>query len=126
MHAPDLIKHYRSATKNQSAIKTAAKDQSAIKTPYQSMEGEQSATKGKDLKGMQSTLQKHIECLTIFPASLSNNSLKTFLSNSSLPSNIPNMTSTPPSLAPTVSSASDISSVPNTSLTIAGTVNSTT
>ncbi len=56
VHTPDLVKHYQSAAKNQSAIKLTAKDQSAIKTPYQSTEREQSATKVKELKETQVTL----------------------------------------------------------------------
>src|SRR6266403_320800 len=87
VHAPDLVKRYHSAAKDQSAIRSAAVDQSAQQIiPYQSTKGEQSAIKTKCIKGRRSALEKHIECLTIFPASLSNNSLKTFLSNSSLPS----------------------------------------
>ncbi len=86
VHAPDLVKHYHSAAKDQSAIKSAAKDQSAPQTiPYQSIKQEQSAVETRGIKGEQSALKKCIECLTIFPASLSNNSLKTFLSNNSLP-----------------------------------------
>src|SRR6266436_4213816 len=73
VHTPDLVKHYHSAAKNQSAIHSTVKDQSAIKTPYQSMKGEQP----EELKGARSMLRKHIECLMIFPTSLSNNSLKT-------------------------------------------------
>ncbi len=105
---------------------SAAKAQSAIKTSYQSTRREQLATRTKGLKETQPTLQKPIECLTIFPTSPSNNSLKTFLLNSSLPSNIPNTTSTPLSLALTASSASGTSSALNMSSNIAGTVNSTT
>src|SRR6266436_5170528 len=73
VHAPDLVKHYHSTAKDQSAVHSAVKDQSAIKTPYQSMKGEQP----EELKGARSMLRKHIECLMIFPTSLSNNSLKT-------------------------------------------------
>src|SRR6266436_5267010 len=126
VHAPDLIKHYRSTAKNQSAIKTAAKDQSAIKTPYQSMEEKQSAAKEKELKGTRSTLQKCIEYPTISPTSLSNASLKTFLSNSSLPSNDPSTTLIPLNPVLTVSSASDTNSAPHISLSTAGTASSTT
>ncbi len=126
VHAPDLIKHYRSTAKNQSAIKTAAKDQSAIKTPYQSMEEKQSAAKEKELKGTWSTLQKCIEYPTISPTSLSNASLKTFLSNSSLPSNDPCTTLIPLNPVLTVSSASDTNSAPHISLSTAGTASSTT
>src|SRR6266436_2821469 len=106
VHAPDLVKCYQSAAKNQSAITSAAKDQSAIKIiPYQSIEREQSAIEVKGLKGTRSTLQKHIKCPTIFPAFQSNASLKTFLPNSSLPSNVP---------------------TPSTSTNTAGTASSTT
>src|SRR6266478_592860 len=127
VHAPDLLKRYHSAAKDQSAVRSAATDQSAPQiTPYQSTKEEQSAAKMSRIKGRQSTLEKHIECLTIFPASLSNNSLKTFLSNSSLPSNAPSTISTPLNLILTASSVSDISSVPNTSSNTAGTASSTT
>src|SRR6266436_7320116 len=96
VHAPDLLKRYHSTVKDQSAVRSAAANQSAPWiTPYQSTKEEQSAAKMSRIKGRQSTLEKHIECLTIFPASLSNNSLKTFLSNSSLPSNAPSTISTP-------------------------------
>src|SRR6266436_3343740 len=96
VHAPDLVKRYRPAAKDQSAIHSAAADQSAQQiVPYQSTKKEQSAIKMKDIKRGQSALEKHIECLTIFPASLSNNFLRTFLSNSSLPSNAPSTISTP-------------------------------
>ncbi len=91
VHAPDLIKSYHSAAKDQSAIQSAVKEQSATSmTPYQSAGKNQSAMRTRELKGAQPTLQKHIKCPTIFPTSLSNTSLKTFLLNSSLPSNIPN------------------------------------
>jgi len=44
VHAPNLIKHYHSAAKDQSAIHSAVKDQSDTQTiPYQSMKEEQSA-----------------------------------------------------------------------------------
>src|SRR6266436_3675674 len=93
VHAPDLVKYYHSAVKEQSAIRSAAQDQSApLVTPYQSIREEQSAAKMKEIKGEQSASRKHIECLTIFPASLSNNSLKTSLSNSSPLSNVPSTT----------------------------------
>ncbi len=73
VHAPDLLKRYHSAAKDQSAVRSAATDQSAPQiTPYQSTKEEQSAAKMSRIKGRQSTLEKHIECLTIFPASLSN------------------------------------------------------
>src|SRR6266403_665187 len=80
VHAPDLVKHYQSAAKHQSAIKM---------TSYQSAGEEQSATEMKELKGTRSTLKSYIECPTIFPASLLNASLKTSLLKSSLPSNAP-------------------------------------
>src|SRR6266403_1469975 len=127
VHAPDLVKHYHSAAKDQSAIHSAVKDQSAPRMiPYQSMKQEQSAIRTRRIKGEQSALEKCIECLTIFPASLSNNSLKTFLSNSSLPSNVPSTISTPLNPALIASSASDTSSVLSTSSNIAGIANSTT
>src|SRR6266436_7734072 len=71
VHAPDLVKHYRSAAKNQSAIHSAVTDQSAPqKTPYQSTRKEQSAVKVKGIKGGRSPLKKHIECLTVTAATL--------------------------------------------------------
>jgi len=76
VHAPDLVKHYYSASKNQSAIHSAVKDQSASQmTPYQSMEKGQSAIEMKRIKRERSALEKRIECLMIFPASLSNSSV---------------------------------------------------
>src|SRR6266436_4485148 len=57
VHAPDLVKHYQSAAKNQSAIKVS----------YQSMKRVQSAMGTRGLKETQSMLQKHIECPTISP-----------------------------------------------------------
>src|SRR6266478_5867495 len=127
VHAPDLLKHYHSTAKDQSAIRSAATDQSAHQiTPYQSAREEQSAIKTKEIKGKRSALEKHIECLTIFPASLSNNSLKTFLSNSLLPSNASSTISTPLNLVLTASFVSNTSSVPNTSSNIAGTASSIT
>src|SRR6266478_3076825 len=62
VHAPDLVKHYHSAAKNQSALHSAVKDQSAIHSavkdqsnlrtnPYQSMKEIQSATRTKRIKG---------------------------------------------------------------------------
>src|SRR6266403_3030514 len=83
VHAPILVKHYQSAARHQSAIKLMS---------YQPAGRKQSATKAKEIKGTRPTLQNYIECPTIFPASLSNTSLKTFLSNSSLPSNVPSTT----------------------------------
>src|SRR6266436_6018849 len=80
----------------------------------------------KTLKGEQSASEKHIECPTIFPASLSNASLRTSPSNNSLPSNVPSTTLIPLSLILTASSSSSISSVLRTSPNIAGTANSTT
>src|SRR6266478_991494 len=59
----------------------------------------------------------------IFPAFLSNAFLKTSLSKTSLPSNAPSTTSTPPNPAPIASSTSDTSSVPTTYQYIAGIVN---
>ncbi len=83
VHAPDLVKHYQSTAKHQSAIKV---------TSYQSAGEGQSAAETRELKGMQSMLKNYIECPTIFPASLLNTSLKTFLSKSSLPLNAPSTT----------------------------------
>src|SRR6266478_2264126 len=126
VHAPDLVKHYHSAAKDQSAVHSTVKDQSAPQTnPYQSMKEDQSATGMRSIKRKQSALKKCIKCLTIFPASLSNNSLRTFLSNSSLPSNVLSTISTPLNPALTVSSTSGTSSALSTSLNTAGTANST-
>ncbi len=60
----------------------------------------------------------------IFPTSLSNTSLKTFLSKSSLLSNAPSTTSTLLNPALLVSSISAINSIQNTSLTTAGSASS--
>ncbi len=111
VHAPDLIKLYQSTAKHQSAIRVM---------PYQSAGREQSMTKAKGLKGARSTLQKHIECPTIFPASLLNASLKIFLSKSLPLSNARNTTLTLLNPAPLVSSASAISLIQNTSPTTTG------
>src|SRR6266403_731265 len=86
----------------------------------------QSAAQEPCLKEEQSILQEHIECPMISPASLSNTSLKTFLLNSSLPSNAPSTTLIPLNPALTASSASGTSSTQSTSLSIAGTASSTT
>src|SRR6266403_1030653 len=127
VHAPDLVKHYHSTAKDQSAIHSAVLDQSAQQiSSYQSTKEEQSAIKTKRIKGGRSALEKHIECLTIFPTSLSNNSPKTSPSNNLLPSNAPSTTLIPLNLVLTASSGSVISSAPSTSLNTAGTVNSTT
>src|SRR6266404_313034 len=127
VHAPDLVKHYHSAAKDQSAVHSTVLDQSAQQiTSYQSTRREQSATKVRSIKGRQPALEKHIKCLTIFPTSPSNNSLKTFLSNNSLPSNVPSTTLTPLNLVLTASSASGISLAPSTSSNTAGTASSTT
>src|SRR6266403_124482 len=127
VHAPDLVKHYYSAAKDQSAVHSTVKDQSAPQiAPCQSVKGGQSATEMKSIKGKQSALEKCIECLTIFPASLSNNSLRTFLSNSSLPSNVLSTISTTLNPALIASSASDTSSVLSMSSNTAGTASSTT
>src|SRR6266403_235282 len=127
VHAPDLVKRYHSTAKDQSSARSAVKDQSAPSiAPYQSLIEEQSATGTKRIKEGRPALGKSIECLTIFPASLSNNSLKTFLSNSSLPSNVPSTISTPLNPVLTASSVSDISSAPRTSLNIAGIASLTT
>src|SRR6266404_3612802 len=127
VHAPDLLKHYHSAAKDQSAIHSAAADQSAHQIiPYQSTKEEQSAIKMRRIKGEQPALEKHIECLTIFPASLSNNSPRTSLSNNSLPSNAPSTTLIPLNLVLTASSVSDTSSTPSTSSNTVGIASSTT
>ncbi len=127
VHAPDLIKNYHSAVKDQSATHSAVKGQSAIKIiPYQSTEKHQSAVKAKELKGAQPTAQRHIECLTIFPASLSNNSQRTFPSTSLLPSNVPSTTLIPLSHVLTAFSDSGISSVLRTSPNTTGTASLTT
>src|SRR6266403_5287600 len=127
VHALDLVKYYHSAVKGQSAIRSAAHDQSSpLTTPYQSMKEEQSAAIMKEIKGRQPAPRKRIECLMIFPASPSNNSLKTFLSNNSLPLNVPSTISTPLNPVLTASSTSDTSLAPRTSPNTVGTVNSTT
>src|SRR6266478_10200946 len=127
VHAPDLLKHYHSAAKDQSAVRSAAADQSALQTiPYQSTKEEHPATRTKEIKGGRPALKKHIKCLTIFPASLSNNSPKTSLSNNSLPSNAPSTTLIPLSLVLTASSVSDTSSTPSTSSNTVGIASSTT
>ncbi len=120
VHTPQLIHHYQSTAPHQSSIK-----EGCVK-PYQSTGMNQSAATIRHLKEGQPTLQSHIECPMIFPASLSNTSLKTFLSNSSLPSNTSNTTLTPLSHTPLASSVSTISLAPNMSLTIGGIANSTT
>ncbi len=52
VHAPELVKHYHSAAKDQSAAHSAVKDQSAPPTvPYQSMKQEQSASEMGRIKG---------------------------------------------------------------------------
>src|SRR6266403_2592687 len=110
------MKHYQSAARHQSAIKLMS---------YQPTGKEQSATKTEGIKRAQPTLQSCIECPTIFPVSLSNASLKTFLSNSSLPSNAPSTTLIPLNPVLTVSSVFGTSSAPSMSLSIAGTASST-
>src|SRR6266403_1560691 len=99
VHAPELIKHYQSAGTHQSS---AAHPQSAIKMVHQS------APPQLHIKTLRTLPQLSIECPTIFPTSLSNAFQKTSPSKTSLPSNAPNTTSTPPNPAPTASSASAI------------------
>src|SRR6266478_4390040 len=126
VHAPDLVKHYHSAAKDQSAVHSAVKDQSDTQIiPYQSTREEQSATRTKELKGERSALRKRIECLMIFPASLSNAFQRTSLSTSSLPSNAPSMTLIPLNCVLTAFSDSGTSSVPRTLLNTVGTASST-
>src|SRR6266403_74998 len=114
VHAPDLIKHYQSAAIHQSS---AAHHQSAIRTIHQS------APSLPRIKTLGTTPQLSIECPAISPAFLSNAFQKTSPSKTSLPSNAPNTTSTPPNPALTVSFASATSSAPTTSQYIAGIVN---
>src|SRR6266436_3597460 len=127
VHAPNLLKHYHSAAKDRSAAHSTVTHQSAQQiNPYQSTKEEQSAVKMKRIKGGRSTLKKHIECLTISPTSLSNNSLRTSPSNNSLLSNVPSTTLIPLSLILTASSDSSTSSAPSTSLNTAGIASLTT
>src|SRR6266436_6299666 len=114
VHAPELVKHYQSAARHQSS---AAHLQSAIKRVPQS------ASPRTPIKTLRTSPQLSIECPTIFPVFLSNASQKTSPSKTSLPSNAPNTTSTPPNLAPIASSASATSSGPTTYQYIAGIVN---
>ncbi len=126
VHAPDLVKHYHSTAKDQSAIHSAVKDQSAPRMiPYQSMKQEQSAIRMRRIKGEQSALEKRIKCPTIFPASLSNAFQKTSLSTSSLPSNAPSTTLIPLNRVLTAFSDSGTSSVPRTSPNTVGSASST-
>src|SRR6266478_758861 len=103
VHAPELVKHYRSAATHQSS---AAHLQSAI------IKVHQSAPNRKHIKTLEKSPQLSIECPTIFPASLSNAFQKTSLSRTSPSSNAPSTTSTPPNPAPIVSSASGTNSEP--------------
>ncbi len=114
VHAPELIKHYQSAGVHQSS---AAHRQSAIRRKYQS------ASAKPHIKTLRASPQLSIECPTILPASPLKSSQKTSRSKTSLPSNAPNTTSTPPSPAPIASSASTISSEPTTYQYITGIVN---
>ncbi len=75
------------------------------------------------IKTLQALPQLSIECPTISPVFLSNTFQKTFPSKILLPSNVLNMTSTPPNPAPTASSASVTSSEPTTYQYITGIVN---
>src|SRR6266403_2249268 len=97
VHAPDLIKHYQSAGTHQSS---AAHLQSATRKMHQS------APLQTHIKTLRTSPQLSIECPTIFPASPSNAFQKTSLPKSTLHSNIPRTTSTPPNPALTASSAS--------------------
>src|SRR6266403_760730 len=106
VHAPELIKHYQSAGTHQSSV---AHPRSAIKKIHQS------APSQTHIKTFKTSPHLLIECPTIFPASLSNAFQKTSPSKTSLPSNAPSTTLTPPNPAPTASSASAISSEPTTS-----------
>ncbi len=127
VHAPDLVKHYHSAAKDQSAVHSAAKDQSAPRViPYQSMKEKQSATGMTGIKGGRLALKESIECLTIFPTSPSNNSQKTSLSNNSPLSNVPSTTLIPLNHVLTVFSGSDTSSALHMSPNTAGIASSTT
>ncbi len=114
VHAPDLIKHYQSAAIHQSS---KVHHQSAIRAMHQS------ALPLPRIKTLRTIPQLPIECPTIFPAFPSNASQKTSLLKTSLPSNAPNTTSTPPNHAPIASSASTISSGPTTYQYITGIVN---
>src|SRR6266478_5523037 len=114
VHAPELIKHYQSARAHQSST---ACHQSAIKIIHQS------APSSTHIKTSQTKPQLSIKCPTIFPAFLSNAFLKTSPLKILLPSNTPNMTSTPPNPGLTVSSASDTNLGPTTCQYITGIVN---
>ncbi len=110
VHAPELIKHYKSAAHHQSAAKSA----------------HQSATLPAGIRTLQLAPQSCIKCPMIFPASLSNASQKTSLSKNSPHSNIPNTTSTPPNPAHIAYSTSATSSTHPTYQYITGIVNSPT
>src|SRR6266403_5219079 len=114
VHAPEIIKHYQSAGRHQSS---AAQHQSAIKMIHQS------ASSQTHIRTPQAKPQLSIECPMIFPAFLSNAFPKTSLSKTSLPSNVPTTTSTPPNPAPTASSTSNTSTEPITYQYITGIVN---
>src|SRR6266446_3370112 len=83
----------------------------------------QSASSQTHIRTPQAKPQLSIECPMIFPAFLSNAFPKTSLSKTSLPSNVPSTTSTPPNPAPTASSTSDTNSGPTTYQYITGIVN---
>ncbi len=114
VHAPEIIKHYQSAGGHQSS---AAHLQSAIKKEHQS------APLYSHIKTLKTLPHLSIECPTIFLAFPSNAFQKISPFKTSLPSNAPNTTSTPPNRAPTASSASATSSAPTTYQYIAGIVN---
>src|SRR6266481_4538682 len=117
VHAPELIKHYQSAAAHQSS---AAYLQSAIRKIHQS------ALSQTSIKTLRVSPQLSIECPTIFPASLSNAFQKTTPLKTSLPSNAPSTTSTPPNPTRIASSASATSLAPTMYQYIAGIVNSPT
>ncbi len=110
VHAPELIKHYQSAARHQSAAKLIY----------------QSATPPAYIKTLQVNLQNSIECPTIFPASLSNASQRTSPLKTSPHLNVPNTTSIPQNPAPTVSSTFATSLAQTTSHNTVGIVSSTT
>src|SRR6266403_557270 len=117
VHAPELIKHYQSAGTHQSSV---AHPRSAIKKIHQS------APSQTHINTCKTSPHLLIECPTTFPASLSNAFQKTSPSKTSLPSNAPSTTLTPPNPTRTASSTSVTSSAHPTYQYIAGIVNSPT
>src|SRR6266403_2675999 len=85
VHAPELIKHYRGAATNQSS---AVYLQSAITKAYRSAQPQ------LHIKTLRVSPHLSIECPTISPASLLTGFPKTSPSQTLLPSNAPNTTST--------------------------------